>query len=112
LCCNGRQSEVVPVNHRGIHEIQNINSVTHCLIYTFETEINLLDFNPAYPKNPQSLGQKIRKVRMDRGMFIRELASQIGVSEDTIINWEVRNVKPTEGSLEKLKKFLLCCFAS
>jgi hypothetical protein len=37
------------------------------LVYTFEIEVNLLDFNPKYPKNPQTLGERIRKVRMDKG---------------------------------------------
>jgi len=91
---------------KGIHEIQNTNSVSHCLIYTFETEINLLDFNPAYPKEPKSLGERIRKARMDKGFLIRELASQIGVTEDTVINWEMRGVEPTRKSLDKLEAFL------
>ena len=76
------------------------------LVYTLEIEINLLDSNPKYPKNPQNLGEKIRKVRMDRGMLIRELASQIGVTEDTVINWEIRGRKPEDRNLEKLKAFL------
>ena len=95
------------MNHRDIHEIQNTNSVSHCLIYTFETEINLLDFNPAYPKEPKSLGENIRKARMDKGLLIRELASQIGVTEDTVINWEVRDIKPEGRNLEKIREFLL-----
>lgn len=94
------------MSRTGIHEIQNTNSVTHCLIYTSEIGINLLDFNPAYPKEPKSLGERIRKARMDKGFLIRELASQLGVTEDTVINWEVRNVKPADSSIEKLKALL------
>ncbi len=85
---------------------QNTNSVSHCLIYTFETEINLLDFNSRYPKEPKSLGEKIRKVRMDKGLMIKELASQIGVTEDTVINWEVRDIKPRLSNLRVIEEHL------
>jgi len=63
------------------------------LIYTLEIEINLLELNPKYPKNPQTLGEKIRKARMDRGMKIKELAEIISVTADSVINWEIRGVE-------------------
>ncbi len=40
---------------------------------------------------------------MDRRLMLKELAALVGVSPDTIINWELRNVKPTDKSLEKLR---------
>jgi DNA-binding transcriptional regulator YiaG len=43
---------------------------------------------------------------MDKGLMIKELASQLGVSEDTVINWEVRGRKPVGKNLTKVKKFL------
>jgi len=46
-----------------------------------------------YPENPQTLGEHIRKHRMDSGLQIKQLAEQIGVDEMTIINWEVGRVK-------------------
>jgi len=76
------------------------------LVYTLEIEVNMLDFNPKYPKNPQNLGEKIRKARMDKGLLIRELAAQIGVTEDTVINWEVRGIKPVGRNFEAVKRFL------
>ncbi len=66
----------------------------------------MLDFNPKYPQNPQNLGEKIRKARMDKGLLIRELASQLGVTEDTLINWEVRDVQPVGRNLERVRGFL------
>ena len=87
MVCNGRR--------RDSPAVQNTNNVTPCLIYTFEFEVNLLELNPAYPKDPKTLGERIRKARMDRSMMIKELAALIGVSPDTIINWELRGVKPT-----------------
>lgn len=44
---------------------------------------------------------------MDKGLFIRELASQLGVTEDTVINWEIRGIQPEGRNLEKLKEILV-----
>lgn len=63
--------------------------------FTLELSLNLLELDPAYPKEPHTFGERIRKARMDRGMMIKELAELVGVTEDTIINWEVRGVRPT-----------------
>jgi len=38
-------------------------------------------------------------------MQIKELARLVNVASDTIINWELRNVKPSRHNLEKLGKF-------
>ena len=76
------------------------------LVYTFDIEVNLLDFNPKYPKNPRTLGQGIRKARMDSDLMIKELAAQIGVTEDTVINWEIGGIKPVGRNLEAVKGFL------
>lgn len=65
------------------------------MFYALDLTINLLELNPAYPKEPKTLGERIRKARMDKGLLIRELAALIGVSADTVINWELRGVKPT-----------------
>ena len=34
-------------------------------------EINLSDFEPAYPKNPQTFGDRIRKVRMGLHIYMQ-----------------------------------------
>ena len=39
-------------------------------------------------------GEKRRKARMDAGLQIKELASRLGVTEATVINWEVRGMGP------------------
>lgn len=76
------------------------------LVYTVEVEINLLDFDPKYPKEPKTLGERIRKARMDRRMMVKELAKRIGVVPETVINWEKRNLKPTQRHLERLQAVL------
>jgi len=41
-----------------------------------------------YPTDPKSLGEHIRKARMDRGLLQKDVAELFGVSEDTITYWE------------------------
>jgi len=69
-------------------------------------EINLLKFNPKYPKHPSTLGEKIRKVRMDKGLQIKESAEMFGVTEYTVINWEIRGIKPRRKYQKKIRKVL------
>ena len=42
-------------------------------------------------------------LRMDKHLLIRELAILVGVSLGTIINWEIRNVRPAGKKLERLR---------
>ena len=76
------------------------------LVYTLEIEINLLDFNPKYPKNPKNFGEIIRKKRMDMRLTMREIAERLGVSETTVYNWEIKNRKPYRRTEEKLRAIL------
>lgn len=41
-----------------------------------------------YPVIPRNFGEKLRKTRIDAGLMIKDLAKMLGVSQDTIINWE------------------------
>jgi len=43
---------------------------------------------------------------MDLGLQIKELARLVNVTSDTIINWELRNVKPNKTNSRRAKKFL------
>jgi DNA-binding transcriptional regulator YiaG len=40
---------------------------------------------------------------MDAGLQIRELAQMLNVTEDTVINWELRGVRQISGNLEKVE---------
>ena len=51
--------------------------------------MNWLEFNPTYPKILKTLGDYIRKWRMEQGISQVELAKAIGVHEMTIVNWEI-----------------------
>jgi transcriptional regulator with XRE-family HTH domain len=41
-----------------------------------------------YPVEPRTLGEHIRKRRLDLGLHQSEIARQIGVTESTVWNWE------------------------
>ncbi|MGV3598253.1 MAG: helix-turn-helix domain-containing protein [Bacteroidota bacterium] len=47
-----------------------------------------------YPENPKTVGEHIRKVRMDRKLLQKEVAKLIGVSEDCITYWENGRSEP------------------
>ena len=76
------------------------------LVYTIDLQINLVELDPKYPKDPKTLGKRIRKARMDRHMMVKVLAERIGVVPETIINREKRNLKPTRRHLERLRTVL------
>lgn len=80
--CNGTLFLGLSEIRTGNRAIQNTNFP----VYTLTIEIDLLDFNPRYPKRPKTLGDKIRKARMDKRLHIKELAEISGVSSDSVIN--------------------------
>jgi DNA-binding XRE family transcriptional regulator len=59
-----------------------------------------------YPANPKTLGEHIRKKRMDLGLLQRELAEIIGVNACTIHNWEMSYSLPQERLIPKIIEFI------
>jgi DNA-binding XRE family transcriptional regulator len=57
---------------------------------------------PGYPVELRSIGDHIRKRRLDLGLLQIEVAAQIGVTENTVLNWEhgTEPVKLTKGNQE------------
>lgn len=88
-------------NHAG-HFLEN-PTLTHIISELVNLHV-LADLT--YPRNPTTFGQRLRKKRMDLGLEIKELARLIEVTSDTIINWELRNVKPTYKNLTTVRRLL------
>jgi transcriptional regulator with XRE-family HTH domain len=42
-----------------------------------------------YPKDPQTLGEHLRKVRLDRGLLQKDVARELSVKKGTVAAWEV-----------------------
>jgi transcriptional regulator with XRE-family HTH domain len=47
-----------------------------------------------YPLLPITLGEHLRKSRMDKGLQIKDVSKLLGVSECTWANWELRGYRP------------------
>jgi transcriptional regulator with XRE-family HTH domain len=50
--------------------------------------------SPAYPRKLESLGDHLRKKRLDLGLLQKDVARMIGVKEETIYNWENNRSSP------------------
>ena len=59
-----------------------------------------------YPARPRALGEKIRKHRMDLGLFQKDVAEFVGVKTDTVTLWKKDKTKPSKENLRKIKEFL------
>lgn len=56
-----------------------------------------------YPIIPKTLAEKIRKHRMDMGLFQRDVARFVGVATDTVTNWEKGRHQPNSRYLAKIE---------
>jgi transcriptional regulator with XRE-family HTH domain len=61
---------------------------------------------PGYPKQPKTLGDQLRKRRMDLGLSQRQFARQLGVNRTSIEHWERNEVEPTRWMVPKIREFL------
>jgi DNA-binding XRE family transcriptional regulator len=59
-----------------------------------------------YSENPQTLGQHLKKRRRELGLLQREAAERMGVSTDTVVNWEKDNTKPVTAQFRPVVAFL------
>lgn len=59
-----------------------------------------------YPEKPKTIGERVKKKRMDMGLFQKDVARIIGVSTDTVTYWEKGRVKPSKKNLPRIKQFL------
>ena len=65
-------------------------------VLPFAKYSNLVERKPkkGYPLHPISIGDHIKKRRMDLRLLQKELADLCNVSEDTIVNWENNKGEP------------------
>jgi transcriptional regulator with XRE-family HTH domain len=60
----------------------------------------------AYPVSLTTLGDHIRKKRLDLGLFQKDVAAAIGVDNGTITNWEKWRSEPELRFIPKIIEFL------
>jgi len=58
------------------------------------------------PQNPESIGEHIRKRRLEQSLFQSDVARIIGVEETSIYNWESNRSNPSVKYIPKIIKFL------
>lgn len=61
---------------------------------------------PGYPENLVTLGEHLRKTRLDRGMTQREVASCVSATDETVRNWELGRTEPEARHVPPILDFL------
>ncbi|MBL6614572.1 MAG: helix-turn-helix transcriptional regulator [Reyranella sp.] len=59
-----------------------------------------------YPENPKTLGEHLRKRRRELGLLQREVAGQMGIAVETLINWEKDRTRPVAAQFRPVIDFL------
>ena len=59
-----------------------------------------------YPRELKTLGDHIRKKRLDLGLLQQEVAARIGVDKTTIYNWENSRATPATRHIPQIIEFL------
>ncbi len=62
--------------------------------------------NPAYPEHLITLGDHVRKRRLDLGLHQKEVAAQVNATTSTVTNWEKNRTNPRLYLLPKIIEFL------
>lgn len=60
----------------------------------------------AYPKELKTLGDYLRKRRLDVKLLQKEVAQRLGVNKDTICNWENNRTSPSLRFIPRIIEFL------
>lgn len=77
--------------------------VLPCLRFEAETGKSM---HHSYPKNPISIGEHIKKRRMDLKLYQSDVAESFGVSTDCLTYWENNRSTPQIIFYPKIIKFL------
>jgi transcriptional regulator with XRE-family HTH domain len=63
-------------------------------------------FPPTYPKSLKTLGDHLRKKRLDLKLLQKEVAERIGTSETSVFHWENNQTEPSLPFIPKIIEFL------
>jgi transcriptional regulator with XRE-family HTH domain len=62
--------------------------------------------SPDYPRELKTLGDHLRKKRLDLKLLQRDVAKRLGANETTIYNWEKNRSNPSLQFIPKIIRFL------
>ncbi len=81
----------------GLSLRQDVNQRIEAVLKHAASGLKLVDFElerkrvrNGYPAEVVSLGDRLRKRRLDLGLSVVEVAELLGCREQTILNWELR----------------------
>ena len=60
----------------------------------------------AYPKTLKTLGDHLRKKRLDLKLCQKEVAQKLGINKTTVYNWENNRTSPSMNHIPKIIEFL------
>jgi transcriptional regulator with XRE-family HTH domain len=58
------------------------------------------------PRDPKTLGDHLRKVRLERGLFQDQVARELGVSVGSLLNWEANYTRVQTRFMPNVVAFL------
>ncbi len=70
----------------------DIDALPCCKPYIFK----VLRKPKGYPKKLFTVGGHIKAKRLDKGLYLKELAKTLKITTDTLINWENEKHRPLE----------------
>lgn len=59
-----------------------------------------------YPVRPKTIGEKLKKKRLDMGLYQKDVAKMLDVDVNTVTNWEKGRCRPSKALLEKIGLYL------
>jgi len=62
--------------------------------------------NPAYPAELKTIRDHIRMVRLDRQLTQKQVSTFLGVTADTVTNWELNRNYPRQRYYQSIYEFL------
>lgn len=75
--------------------------------FPYKTIVSYNPFKNRMIETPQTIGEKILNRRLELGLYQKEVALLIGVSEDSVTLWENNRVRPQKKYLDKIEAFLM-----
>jgi transcriptional regulator with XRE-family HTH domain len=84
-----RRQELLPVPYFHV-----VFTVPHTCVPFLRCHLTRTETAPCYPEEPQSLGEHLKRRRLDLGLIQKEVAKEIRVSKATLFNWEKGRSEP------------------
>ena len=105
--CSGSRKSTPREHNRAFHFLDQSKLDLFKHSHGFNISTPKYVFNEDYPIDPKTFGERLRKARIDAGLLIKEFAEFIGVTVDTVINWELRKMNPWRRDIrKKVNKFI------